>query len=167
MCLFRAQKLELCCHGRSIAMKTICAALSLVAMSGETMGYDYNRSLGNEWGQRRETAGLKKPHGSGNSSIRKECSGLNTSNKCSSKKTNAGKDRLRQRNAALGYGDNKCGARFEQCERAPLNAVKHPALFRVVWHQKIPHWFRQPPGLAYLFQLPVFLRDVRLVFSLP
>lgn len=37
-------------------MKTICAALSLVALSGEAMGYDYNRSMGNEWGQQRETA---------------------------------------------------------------------------------------------------------------
>ncbi|HKX53429.1 MAG TPA: hypothetical protein VJM47_06465 [Nitrosospira sp.] len=36
-------------------MKTICAALLLVAMCGEAMGYDYNRSMGNERGQQGET----------------------------------------------------------------------------------------------------------------
>jgi hypothetical protein len=35
---------------------TYAAALLLVVMCGEAMGYDYNRSMGNEWGQQRETA---------------------------------------------------------------------------------------------------------------
>ena len=36
-------------------MKTICTALLLVAMSSKAMGYDYNRSMGNERRQERET----------------------------------------------------------------------------------------------------------------
>lgn len=41
-------------------MKTICAALSLVALTGEAIAYDYNRSMGNEWGQQRETAEMQR-----------------------------------------------------------------------------------------------------------